>query len=94
MCNIVLSQGLYSELSSRQWLETIEMFVTTYSAIVLSMGGFMVVGVIFLVVLEWRQKSKQAPAPRFGQQKKKARNRQPFDTTSFERLMIEHPSLF
>jgi hypothetical protein len=92
MRDLGLFQGLHSEDGSRQWLETMEMFVTTYFWIVLSMVGFVVICAIFLAVLEWRQKSKSAPALRVGRQY--APKRQPLNTARFERLMREHPSRF
>jgi hypothetical protein len=92
MRDLVLFQGLSSEYGSRQWLETMEMIVTTYYAIVLSTVGFIVICAIFLAVLEWRQKGKQASAPRV--RRPYAPKRQPLDTARFESLMREHPSLF
>jgi hypothetical protein len=92
MRDLVLFQGLYTEYGSRQWLETMESLITPYFWIVLGLVGFMVICAIFFAVLEWRQNSKSAPAPRL--RRPNAPKRQPLDTASFERLMREHPSLF
>jgi hypothetical protein len=94
MHNLILFQGLYSEYGSRQWLETMELLVTTYFGVALGFVGFIVICAILLAVLEWRQRSKPVCALGDRRQKEYAPKRQPLDAAGFEPLMIEHPSLF
>jgi hypothetical protein len=94
MRNLILFQGLYSEYGSGQWLETMEILVTTYFGIALGVVGFIVSCAIFLAVLEWRQKNKLISGLGNRRQKEYAHKRLPPETIGFERLMSEHPSLF